>query len=141
MWNDRIKIIQNIVAREFNVPLIDLIADRRDRTSTNARHIAFWITRNYTEASFPVIAKEFDRDHTTVLYGVRKADILIERSPIMKYLTRKCILEFNIQSSALEKTHVFDKREENPKAAQAILQRVPESKKARRGTTRRAPGR
>lgn len=51
----------------------DLLSPRHG--PAKARHIAMWIAREATGASFPKIARAFaGRDHTTILYGCRRVD-------------------------------------------------------------------
>ena len=50
----------------------DLRSHRRYGDLCQIRHRIFWRCRNETHHSFPAIGRFFDRDHATVLYGVRK---------------------------------------------------------------------
>ena len=42
------------------------------------RQIAFYLCRTHTTRSLPEIGRAFDRDHTTVLHGVRRVASLRE---------------------------------------------------------------
>lgn len=53
----------------------DLRSPRRHRHVVAARHVYFWIARNYTGKSFPSIGRFCGRmDHTSVMHGVKKVD-------------------------------------------------------------------
>lgn len=67
------KSIAREVAAKHAVTLIDLVSDRRDQRIVRARHEAFYRCRHETTMSLPQIGKRFgNRDHTTVLHGIKK---------------------------------------------------------------------
>lgn len=70
--------IQNIIqttAAHFNLTPDDLCGKRRTRDIALARQMAMYLARDLTELSLPKIGEEFGgRDHTTVLYAVRKIE-------------------------------------------------------------------
>lgn len=47
---------------------------RRDRPLVHHRQVAFAVCRRVTDCSLPTIAKAFNRDHTTVMHGIRQAE-------------------------------------------------------------------
>jgi len=46
--------------------------DRRDKHLVIARHVAYYLCAEYTFQSYPGIAYQVNRDHTTVMYGAKK---------------------------------------------------------------------
>ena len=46
----------------------------KNRNTSEARQIAIYLIRKLTNLSLPDIGKEFSRDHTTVLHGIRKIE-------------------------------------------------------------------
>jgi len=50
---------------------------RRDRTA-HARMTAYWLIRNGLGTPYEVIGIMFDRDHSGVMYGVKKIDLMLE---------------------------------------------------------------
>lgn len=68
------------VAERFGLTPETLRSDRRDARIIAPRHAAIWLCRraNYT---LPEIGRVFRRDHTTVLYSVRRVTRLIEERP------------------------------------------------------------
>lgn len=74
----RVRAIVREVAQEFEVREADIWSDRRFRQVTVARQEAMRRVRT-TEfrpglvPSLPVIASWFRKDHSTVMYGVRRA--------------------------------------------------------------------
>ena len=60
------------VAREFRVPARDLMSRKRTQWISRVRHRA-WASLHDEGYIVTEIADLFYRDHTTVLYGLRKA--------------------------------------------------------------------
>ncbi len=50
----------------------------KKKNIAEARQIAMYLIRNLTNLSLPDIGKEFDRDHTTVLYAIRRVEALVK---------------------------------------------------------------
>lgn len=64
------RIVQRL-CRVFQVSVIDLHSDRRDRAAASARQAIYYWTWRLTRLSAPQIGRRLgNRDHTTVLYGV-----------------------------------------------------------------------
>jgi len=65
-------------AKHFNMSPEQLIANRRNRGLADARHIAMYVSHTETLRSYPDIGRRMgDRDHTTIIHGVRKIQALI----------------------------------------------------------------
>jgi chromosomal replication initiator protein len=75
-----IRDIQRAVCGRFaGVTLNDIISGRRNQEIIMPRHIAMFLARSLTLKSCPTIAKAFtDRDHTTIMYGVKKIARLLK---------------------------------------------------------------
>ena len=72
-----ISAIKRHVASEFGVTVQDLESQRRSQIVVRPRHVAMFVARYLTRLSLPVIARGFgNRDHTSVLYAVRKIENL-----------------------------------------------------------------
>lgn len=73
--------VRRVVANFFDVTDEDL--DHRGRASriSRIRQIAFYLCRTHTTRSFPEIGRDFRRDHSTVLHGVRRIEALRGRDP------------------------------------------------------------
>lgn len=78
-----IKRIQEIVARSFSTTLIDLLSDRRDKQISAIRHTAMLMARRHTKCSLPRIGRAFQRDHTSIMNGCRRAEQRIKYSAVM----------------------------------------------------------
>ncbi|MEW5847284.1 MAG: chromosomal replication initiator protein DnaA [Myxococcota bacterium] len=66
------------VASYYNVNVAELRGSRRQRNITLPRHMAMYLCRKYTQASFPEIGAAFGgKDHTTVMASVRRIEELI----------------------------------------------------------------
>jgi chromosomal replication initiation ATPase DnaA len=65
--------IQRVVCNRFAVTQADLISCRRTKNLVIPRQVAMYLAKKLTLKSLPEIGRRFgDRDHTTVLYSVRK---------------------------------------------------------------------
>lgn len=69
--------INNAVAKSFAINVSDLIEPRQLKVFAQPRHIAMYLARLETQASFPAIGRAVgNRDHTTVMFACAKVDHL-----------------------------------------------------------------
>jgi chromosomal replication initiator protein len=75
-----IDVIQETVAKYYNISLEEMKGKRRDKHIVFPRQVAMYITREETESSLPVIGSAFGgRDHTTALHAIEKiTDLVLE---------------------------------------------------------------
>lgn len=67
--------VKRATCQAFGVTKTDLESARRTRTIVYPRQMAMFVCRKLTTRSLPQIGKYFgDRDHTTVLYAIRKIE-------------------------------------------------------------------
>jgi chromosomal replication initiator protein len=64
-------------AAYFSVTRADLVGKSRSRQLTTARHVAMYLARECTGLSLIKIGELFERDHTTVLHGIKKIEMLM----------------------------------------------------------------
>lgn len=84
----KIRSIQEAVCRSFGISMMELLSERRQRRCARPRQAAYLLCRDLTPQSYPVIGREFGgRDHTTVMAGISRAEILIEKDREFRYLT------------------------------------------------------
>ncbi len=85
-----VDMILGITSQQFNFTVEELMGKSRRRPLVIARQMAMYVTRELTELSFPLIAKEFGgRDHTTVMHACDKISALMkERSQIYDQVTQ-----------------------------------------------------
>jgi chromosomal replication initiator protein len=69
--------IQDETAQYFGLGPGDLVSKSRSRPLTTARHVAMYLLRELTGLSLIKIGELFDRDHTTVLHGIKKIEGLM----------------------------------------------------------------
>jgi chromosomal replication initiator protein len=84
-----IEMILEATTAQFNFPHEELIGKSRRRPLVIARQMAMYVTRQLTDLSYPLIAREFGgRDHTTVMHACDKIGALMkERSQIYDQVT------------------------------------------------------
>jgi chromosomal replication initiator protein len=63
--------IQEAVSSVLGVPHADLLSAKRTPRVARARQLAMYLVRELTPLSLAQIAREFDRDHSTVLHALR----------------------------------------------------------------------
>ncbi len=77
--------IQNVVSNYFNIPLNEMLSQRRSRPLARPRQIAMYLSKKMTSRSLPEIGRRFaNRDHTTVIHAVKTITRLSEQDDEMK---------------------------------------------------------
>ncbi|MGN1293009.1 MAG: helix-turn-helix domain-containing protein, partial [Levilactobacillus brevis] len=77
-----IPVIQDRVAKYFDVSLKDLKGKKRKKAIVMPRQIAMYLSRELTEASLPRIGNEFGgKDHTTVIHAYDKITESLKTDP------------------------------------------------------------
>lgn len=70
--------IQKAVAEHYGITIHDMSCDRRTANLVLPRQVMFYLCKRLTLKSFPEIGRRSGgRDHTTVLYGVRKIAAMV----------------------------------------------------------------
>lgn len=78
------KVFEHVInAVQFSSGLDDLKAKTRRREYVDARRIAYYILRNVHGFSFQSIANEFDKNHASVINGIRDFDFLLKSDKIL----------------------------------------------------------
>ena len=71
------------IALIYGVTLTDIYSSRRSKVISAARHHVMFEISQRTEWSLPQIGRFLNRDHTTVLHGIRSHKLRIERGEVM----------------------------------------------------------
>jgi chromosomal replication initiator protein len=80
-----IEIIQQSVAKYFNISPNEFKAKKRTRAVSFPRQIAMYLSRQLTDSSLPKIGEEFGgRDHTTVMHAYDKITQAIQDDPLLE---------------------------------------------------------
>ena len=66
------------VCKFYSIDEVVLRGTLKNKGTAEARQIAMYLTRKLTNLSLPDIGKEFDRDHATVLYSIRKVETALK---------------------------------------------------------------
>src|SRR5204863_2992165 len=65
--------IQQTVSERFNLPIDELVGDKRSQNIVYPRQVAMYLSRELTDSSLPKIGRQFGgRDHTTVIHATSK---------------------------------------------------------------------
>ncbi|MCQ2448795.1 MAG: chromosomal replication initiator protein DnaA [Clostridia bacterium] len=82
----KIETIISEVARTYNVTESDILSKRRTAALALARQVAMYITKMTTDLSYEAIGQEFKKDHSTVIYNVKKKKKFLQDKPYEKEL-------------------------------------------------------
>ena len=66
------------VCKFYSVDETLLRGTLKNKGTAEARQVAMYLIRQLTKLSLPDIGKEFDRDHSTVLYAIRKVEVALK---------------------------------------------------------------
>ena len=97
--NKQARTPQNIIAeaaKYFKVDEAYLMKEERTRTRVQARGMVFKALREHSRMSFLQIAGFFNKDHTTVIHGIRKLEELMEVYPEITIEYENLINHLNI---------------------------------------------
>ena len=73
--------IERVVADHYHIKTASLRSKRRHKDVAHARHVAMYLTRELTNASYPQIGKTFgDRDHTSAIHACNKIKGMLEEN-------------------------------------------------------------
>ena len=76
--------IQLRVAAHYNIKPAELSSNRRSQAVVRPRHVAMYLAKQLTSRSLPEIGRKFGkRDHTTVLYAIRRIEDLRPKDPAL----------------------------------------------------------
>ncbi len=64
--------IKTYVCDFFDIPLEDLMSNKRTKEVVYARQLAMYICRNLLDLSTPQVGESFNRDHTTAIHAIKK---------------------------------------------------------------------
>ncbi len=89
------KKIMGVVSEHFNLRISDLTGSKRHQHIAQARQLAMYLCRKMLNTSYPALGRAFGgKDHSTVLYSVKKVDKLqdddYELKQLLKTLKNKC---------------------------------------------------
>ena len=70
------------VCKFYNVDEVVMRSIQKNKGVAEARQVAMYLIRKLTNLSLPDTGKEFDRDHTTVLYAVKKVEASLKSGDV-----------------------------------------------------------
>jgi chromosomal replication initiator protein len=77
--------VKEMVSRHYGVPEPVLMSRSSVERVVEARQAAAWLCRKVVGYSYPRIARSLGRDHSTIMYSVRKIDDALRRgAPVAK---------------------------------------------------------
>lgn len=70
-----IRSIMHEVCDEYGITLAEMLGPRRSRYIVWPRQEAYWRAARETGASLLTLAREFRRDHTSIMHGMRQYEL------------------------------------------------------------------
>jgi chromosomal replication initiation ATPase DnaA len=83
------------VSFETGVTAPMILGDLRERKTSRARFAVYWVARRALGRSLPQIGAALNsRDHTTILHGLGRAEVMRDSDPAFRLLTDRLLTEF-----------------------------------------------
>ena len=95
----KIEKIISEVSKTYNVSESDILSNRRTASLVLARRVSMYIARETTGLSYDDIGENFGKDHTTVLYNVKKIEEFLKDKPYEKELIDDIIKNLNANNN------------------------------------------
>lgn len=96
-----IESIQKEVAAFFGIKVQDLKSDKKVKNIAVARQIAMFLSRKYTDSSFPSIGEKFGgKDHSTVIHAVKKIEDRIQGDPALENTVNAILARIDNRTSS-----------------------------------------
>ena len=87
-----LKSLDELIAGAFNTTVEEMKNNKRKRESFDARMFAMWYRKRNSSKTFAQIGVIYgDRDHTTALTAVKKAEVLMESDKIFRQKCEKAL--------------------------------------------------
>lgn len=74
--NKSLNKVINKVLEDNNTSWDEIKSSRRTEAIVNARFISYYLSRKFTNLSYTQIGHKFDKDHSTIMHGCKKAEVL-----------------------------------------------------------------
>ncbi len=88
-------LIINQVCKFYSIDESVLRGTLKNKGTTEARQAAIYLIRKLTNLSLPDIGKEFGRDHSTILYAIRKVEVALKNDPALQNTIRDITANIN----------------------------------------------
>lgn len=93
------KVAIRIAAELFDVPQKSIIGPRRSQTLVWARFLAMWAASHAGSTSVQIGRAFGDRDHTTVLNAIERAEFLQEQNPVLRDMGRQMLTRMGLETA------------------------------------------
>ena len=86
-----VKTIADIVAKYFKINKEDIFSSSRAKEIVNARKYAMFLSREMLDLSLPNLAKEFGKNHTTIIYQCERLKKDIQTNKAMQIVKNELV--------------------------------------------------
>ena len=95
---NKIDLLQKIICEKYSISIDDIKGNKRNNEIAYPRQIAMYIARNYIKESLPKIGSDFGgKDHTTVMYSVKKIEDEVKNNPSLAEEIEKIVEKLNVE--------------------------------------------
>ena len=98
--NAPVRCILCMAAEAWGLATADLLSARRTRDLIEPRWATVWVARQTLPHSLPMIGRALNRDHTTIMSSLRRADRLRQRDWRFRRITDAMVAAFERQQAA-----------------------------------------
>jgi len=97
----RIAEIVSVVCQKYQISRNELVSTRRYKRLCQPRHLTYYLCRELTTTSFPMIGRLLGgRDHTTILHGCNKIDARMASNEELRKEVSELLEYFNAEIPA-----------------------------------------
>lgn len=86
----RLTLIEEAIAKAAGITVERLNSKIRERNAADARAAVWFVARDHLNYSFPFLAKLYERDHTTIMSGVKRMRKLKASEKILAGIKKVC---------------------------------------------------
>ena len=83
------------VSRFYSIPESTLRGTLKNKGTAEARQVAMYLIRQLTNLSLPDIGREFGKDHSTVIYAIRKVEKAMDQGGVLAETIRDITANIN----------------------------------------------
>lgn len=83
--NTSVDKVMEAISKYYNIPISDILAQKRDKMVAQARQVAMYLLRHELGLSFSLVGKELgDRNHSTCMHGAKAIEKNLIKDPVLK---------------------------------------------------------
>ncbi|MDE2103458.1 MAG: hypothetical protein KGL39_39820 [Patescibacteria group bacterium] len=81
------------VAHKSGIATVQLLGERRQKHIAKQRFMLYWLCRELTGHSYPLLGRMLNRDHTTLLHGIKRFEEMRQSDMKLKQISDELLRE------------------------------------------------